>query len=283
MRAKVRSHALVSSSTSGQCVLNGCGPVRGGRISSYRADVVGFLASVRIIHYIMASYTMMQVPFRGQIARDNKALVQQVQPFFPSSLRDDPRSSRSSILHLHPMAPEWDVRCEIYHTTRHTWTHTTLEHINGHQDKDKADTDLPLLAQLNVVADQLAGTAHQQSCPDPSPRAHLMSHTGVQLHLSTGIVTSQYDQTIRRAYTNPLSISYRQVRYQWPPEVFETIHWGAHHAIALRRQRASHLSCVHCTKVVLYDLLPTNKLPAPKIQRQPYVAMPVLRSSRGET
>jgi hypothetical protein len=101
-----------------------------------------------------------------------------------------------------------------------TWTHTTLEHINGHQDKDKAGTDLPLLAQLNVVAHQLAGTAHQQSCPDPSPRAQLMSHTGVQLHLSTGIVTSQYDQTIRRAYTNSLSISYRQVRYQWPPEVF---------------------------------------------------------------
>ncbi|KAI2500968.1 hypothetical protein MHU86_13513 [Fragilaria crotonensis] len=52
-----------------------------------------------------------------------------------------------------------------------------------------------------------------------------------------------------------MSVSYLQARFQWTPEVFASIHWGAH-GTALRGQRVSH---VHFTKLV-YDLLPTNKL-----------------------
>lgn len=71
---KVGSRAWAISATSGQRVLNGSGPVRGGHISSYLAEAYLILASVRNIHHIMI-YTMRQVPFRGQMVCDDKAII----------------------------------------------------------------------------------------------------------------------------------------------------------------------------------------------------------------
>lgn len=183
------SYAWVLSSPSGQRVLNGCGPVRGGRISSYRAEAWGILASVRIIHHL-TEYTMRPTPFQGQMACDNKAAVHQVRTFLPSrhSSGSTPCFTPAA-LSLDPLAAEWDVLNEIYHTVRDTWGTTTIAHIKGHQDRDKPLNELPLLAQLNIEADHLA-TAHQRTCSEPSPRAYLLPHTGVHLHLPTGTVTS---------------------------------------------------------------------------------------------
>lgn len=254
---QVGSYAWVLSSPSGQRVLRGSGPVRGGRISSYRAEAYGVLAAVRFIHHVM-KYTSMSIPFHGQMACDNKAIVQQVSTFLPTPvLGNDGQTSTTGVRRhftLDPLAPEWDLLIEIYHTVCDTWTDTTIQHVKGHQDQDAEKGDLPLLAQLNIEADQLAGQ-HQRQHPEPSPRARLLPHTGAHLHLPSGTVTSRYDQTLRQTYTSSMSISYLQSRFSWAPDVFAMIDWEAH-GKALRRQRARH---VHFTKLV-YDILPTNKV-----------------------
>ncbi|KAI2513078.1 hypothetical protein MHU86_1370 [Fragilaria crotonensis] len=213
--------------------------------------------SVRFIHHVM-KYTSMSIPFHGQMACDNKAIVQQVSTFLPTPvLGNDGQTSTTGVRRhftLDPLAPEWDLLIEIYHTVCDTWTDTTIQHVKGHQDQDAEKGDLPLLAQLNIEADQLAGQ-HQRQHPEPSPRARLLPHTGAHLHLPSGTVTSRYDQTLRQTYTSSMSISYLQSRFSWAPDVFATIDWEAH-GKALRRQRARH---VHFTKLV-YDILPTNKV-----------------------
>jgi hypothetical protein len=189
------------------------------------------------------------------MACDNKAVVHQVHKFLPTkNTSTTPAMVNPAEVYLHPLSAEWDVLIEIYHTVRTTWLATTIEHIKGHQDDDKPVSQLSLLARLNIEADQLAST-HQRRHPEPAPRARLLRHTGVHLHLPTGTVTSRYDQTLRQAYTAPLSISYLQERFSWTPAVFMTIHWDAH-GKALQRQRSHH---VHFTKLV-YDILPTNRV-----------------------
>ena len=201
------------------------------------------------------------------MACDNKAVVHQVHKFLPTkNTSTTPAMVNPAEVYLHPLSAEWDVLIEIYHTVRTTWLATTIEHIKGHQDDDKPVSQLSLLARLNIEADQLAST-HQRRHPEPAPRARLLRHTGVHLHLPTGTVTSRYDQTLRQAYTAPLSISYLQERFSWTPAVFMTIHWDAH-GKALQRQRSHH---VHFTKLV-YDILPTNR-----VQHQYFSVMSLLQ------
>ena len=64
---------------------------------------------------------------------------------------------------------EFDLTGQIYQTHQAYNIKATFHHVKGHQDKTTKFDKLPLLAQLNIKADALAGQYQQQhGCYLPS-------------------------------------------------------------------------------------------------------------------
>ena len=128
----------------------------------------------------------------------------------------------------------------------------TLQHIKGHQDRDHAFHQLPLIAQLNVEADTLANQ-YQRDKGTFQPNVLLTEWAGAHLLLPTGTVTSKYESAIRyQATAEPLKAHLRE-RNNWSAAVFDTVNWSAHSkSIRKHMERRTHL-----IKLV-HGILPTN-------------------------
>jgi hypothetical protein len=78
---------------------------------------------------------------------------------------------------------DWDVINEIHASLCNLPFQVAFTHIKGHQDTNTAYDKLPLLAQLNIDADELATTKYQETHGQPHPRAPLFSHASCHLQL----------------------------------------------------------------------------------------------------
>jgi hypothetical protein len=104
---------------------------------------------------------------------------------------------------LDVLCPEWDVLIEIQNSLK-ILPGVRLEYVEAHQDKKTAYHDLPLLAQLNVDADTIAGQYHDLHFSQ-SPFVLLSPNTRAHLILKEGTITSRYEEAIRmRAMGPPL-------------------------------------------------------------------------------
>ena len=128
-----------------------------------------------------------------------------------------------------------------------------LQHIKGHQDRQKTFHRLPaLLAQLNVEADELANK-YQRELRTHEPEVLMTKWAGAHLILPTGTVTSHYESALRyHATAEPLRVHLRE-RNQWTQPTFDTINWTAH-GQSIRQHMAKR---THIIKLV-HGILPTN-------------------------
>ena len=154
---------------------------------------------------------------------------------------------------LDPMFPEWDIIRGIQ-VLLLSMPSLTLQHVKGHQDRHLQYNRLPLLAQLNVDADEQATrfqTVHGCFQPDVLHTAW----SGVHLVLPIGTITSHVETAKFHATAPPLKAYYMAQRYGWTPQTLATVNWKAH-GTCLRK----HLSKkTHLVKFV-HGILPTNSI-----------------------
>jgi hypothetical protein len=96
--------------------------------------------------------------------------------------------------------------------------------VKGHQDSKKAYEDLPLKAQLNVDADELAGT-YQETNRLFRPMAHKLPSCIAMLSIRGISVTSNYKKQLTRAYVEPEYIAYLQYEFEWSDKIIVLIAW----------------------------------------------------------
>ena len=87
------------------------------------------------------------------------------------------------------LCPEWDILIEIQAALREL-PGVRLQYVAGHQDRKQDYTTLPLLAQLNVDADRIAGDYHNLHHPH-TPFAHLSPNSRDHPVFPHGTVTKK--------------------------------------------------------------------------------------------
>lgn len=126
-----------------------------------------------------------------------------------------------------------------------------LTYVKGHQDNRKAYDRLPLMAQLNVDADRLAGKynrEHGARCPF----SFTAPNTGALLLTDDGTLTAKFSSEIRTRSTSPGLEEYIRTKNDWDFCTFETVNWTAYGKVL----KKSLPKRVHLTKFT-HDALPT--------------------------
>jgi len=100
-------------------------------------------------------------------------------------------------------------------------------HVKGHQDCDKAYSDLDLNAQLNVEADRLVDAFYNHPAANLDARVLPIPSCPAQLVIAGIDVTSNYRTLLTRAFTEPRYLKYLQRRIDWDDTVVDTIDWKA--------------------------------------------------------
>jgi hypothetical protein len=100
---------------------------------------------------------------------------------------------------------EYDVTEQIYRTQATHNIKATFYWVKGHQDKNKTYEELPLEAQLNINADELAGE-YQDEYGKFRPLVHLLPSCPAMLAIRGISITGNYRKQLIRAYVEPLYI-----------------------------------------------------------------------------
>ena len=250
------SFGWAMSDDAGNRVATGTGPARSQTPYSYRSESYGMLALLCFLKRL-AEFTEQWEPWHGTVATDSQSLIDTLYGKTPPSMQDPygtthrDRTSLMTVV-LDPLIAEWDVIVSIQILLREM-PGLTLIHVRGHQDKKIPYHRLPLLAQLNVDADELAGD-YQRDKGEYRPDVLLTHWAGAHLQTPTGTITAHYARALRHRATYLPLWKVIQEKNKWSSIVMNQINWPAHGA-SLRKQIARK---THYVKV-LHGFLPTNK------------------------
>jgi hypothetical protein len=246
------SFGWVLSTDIGERVATGMGPARGSCPTSYRAEACAMLSVLRFL-IRLAEYTDMFEQWTGVLVSDSESVLNTLHGKAPLAQATDTRNTvpPTAPIILDVLCPDWDVLIEIQMAMSRL-PGVTMQFIKGHQDRTAAYLRLPLLAQLNVDADHMAGLyqddhGNERPCVIMSPRA------GVHLEFPSGTVLSHYARSLRRECTTEPLQRYLQHRNNWTQQTMKQINWAAH-GEALKKQIKLRL---HYSKLV-HEVLPTN-------------------------
>ena len=222
----------------GNRIVGSKGPCNG-RGNSLRAEAAGMLSATMFLS-ILCTYLDIQV-FNVVCISDNAELI------------------RRCKAHLHYKEPfpnetlksEYDVTEQIYRTQAAHNIKATFYWVKGHQDKNNTYLELPLEAQLNVDADELAGE-YQEEHGKFRPLVHVLPSCPAMLAIRGISITSNYRKQLIRAYVEPQYIQHLQYKFQWSDSTTEVIAWKC---LSLAIQRIGRNVLI--TKVC-NDLLPTS-------------------------
>ncbi len=234
------------STAYGDRVGNGMGPARGRRMDSYRAECTGVLSLLRFLIRV-SQFTAMHEVMHGVIGTDSQSLLDKLMS------RQDQGLGKSNPVQLDELTSEWDLLIEIQQGLQ-LLPGVSIICVRGHQDNKTTYDRLPLLAQLNVDADKLAGRFQNQQ-GTTLPFVLLSPRTGVNLEHRSGTITSKYEDTIRYLATGPVLQHQIKKKYAWSDSTMRSIHWQAHGRVF----RNHMTSKVHISKLV-HDCLPTHSL-----------------------
>jgi hypothetical protein len=175
------------SNPEGERLATAMGPTRGATIDSYRAECTGMLSMLRFLLRI-AQYTNKDEPWKGLIGTDSQSLLDRV-------YKSDGAQSNKSLADLDVLGAEWDLLVEIQEALREM-PGVDLIYVKGHQDDRVPYDRLPLMAQLNVDADRLAGKYNREhgAC---CPYAWMAPNTGALLLTDDGTLTSSFKAELR--------------------------------------------------------------------------------------
>jgi len=231
------SFGWILSTPDGVRLVGAAGPCNG-RGNSLRAEGAGMLSVTMFIsilteHFKMKSFKVVCIADNAELIRRCRSHQHYKEPYPNETLRS-----------------EFDVTEQIYVTqTRHN-INATFKWVKGHQDKKIRKNDLPLEAQLNIEADELAGT-FQQTDGKFRPLVHLLPSCPAMLAIRGISITSNYRKQLIRAYVEPAYIQYLQYRFEWADSTLQTIAWKCL-SLAIQRIRRDVLVTKVCN-----ELLPT--------------------------
>lgn len=197
------SFGWVLSAQDGERVATGKGPARGPRPTPFRAEGYALLSVLLFLNRVKA-FTSMHDSWIEVIATDSKSLLQTLRgnkktpnPHRPG----EPIQTDCATVTFDVLRPDWDVLIEIQYAMSQL-PEVTLQFIRGHQDKNRAFASLPLLAQLNVEADDMA-SSYQNTHGGERPFILMSPRTRAHLVTKQGTVTAQYSSMLHMAYTGP--------------------------------------------------------------------------------
>ena len=151
------------------------------------------------------------------------------------------------------LSSDWDVSNAITIALKEFKVDIQLEWVEGHQDKKKEYDDLPLIAQLNIDADHIAGE-YQERHDRARKLVPMIAGNTAQLNLKDGTVTAGFKKRIRYASNSKDLITHIKRKTGWDDSTFDSVDWKAHErAIGRHKKNRDHI-----TKLI-YEDLPTNK------------------------
>ena len=228
----------------GERVAWAMGPARCAQMDSYRAECTGMLSLLRFLIRI-SIFANSDFQWRGLVGTDSQSMLDRL--FKKGS---NPGSSKM-LANLDVLDAEWDLLIEIQHALRDL-PGVDLTYVKGHQDEKKAYDRLPLMAQLNVDADRLAGKYNQEHGAS-RPFSLLAPNTGALLMTEEGTLTSKFEHELRTRSTGPALEAYIREKNQWDHNTFDAVNWEAHG----KAVKATSHKRVHLTKF-LHEALPTH-------------------------
>ena len=133
------------STPAGTRIAEGSGPCNG-RPSSLRSEAAGMLSASLFIAMIQEFTQFSFNKIKMVFAADNKSLID----------RQNQHKQYTTPYSNATLAAEFDLTEEIYQTHQRYRIASSFIHVKGHQDDHIEFEKLPLMAQLNVEADELA-------------------------------------------------------------------------------------------------------------------------------
>ena len=233
------------SNTEGERVAYGKGPARGLKMDSYRAECTGMLSILRFL-FRLERFGNMDSGWRGLIGTDSQSMLNTL---YEDGIRGD--DGAKQLAELDVLDNEWDLLVEIQDTLREL-PGVDLTYVKGHQDDRTPYERLPLMAQLNVDADRLAGE-FQRECGAQRPFTFMAPNTGALLVTDCGTITSRFKQELINRSTGPGLEEYIRVKNGWDICTFGRVNWEVHgKAVKSFEHKRTHL-----TKY-LHEALPTH-------------------------
>ena len=234
---EMASFGWVLATPDGQVLALCQGPVCGASPASFRAEAYGLLSCLRFVtRYLEFHNTAATSGYQhytdSQSLLDRITTVQNQQLLTPDDSLD----------------ADWDVVNELLLIFNSMSYPPSLKYVKSHQDRTKKWCDLPIPARLNCEADQAARRFFWCSV-DPNrdySRVPRLPHNKVQLHLSTGTVTSTIKRPLVKASQGPALIQQMCNDNAWESTTPATVDWEAHGILCRNVSHpVTHLKFLH--------------------------------------
>jgi hypothetical protein len=184
----------------GKRIVGSKGPCNG-RGNSLRAEAAGMLSATMFLSILcnylhIPVFNVVCISDNAELIRRCKAHLHYKEPFPNKTLRS-----------------EYVVTEQIYRTQAAYNIKATFYWVKGHQDNNKTYEELPLEAQLNIDADELAGE-FQEEYGKFRPLVHVLPSCPAMLAMRGISITSNYRKQLIRAYVEPQYIQHLQYKFQ---------------------------------------------------------------------
>ena len=164
------------------------GPARCAKVNSYRAECTGMLSLLRFLIQL-SNYTNSDEPWRGLVGTDSQSMIDR-------RYVAGTGNTSKQLASLDVLDAEWDLLVEIQDALREL-PGVDITYVKSHQDDKRAYASLPLMAQLNVDADRLAGQYHKKHGAHRPAFSFMAPNTGAFLLTDEGTVTSNISSALR--------------------------------------------------------------------------------------
>ncbi|OEU15138.1 hypothetical protein FRACYDRAFT_239817 [Fragilariopsis cylindrus CCMP1102] len=231
------SFGWILATPKGKRLAGSKGPCRG-RGNSLRAEGAGMLSGTMLIAMMVQFLNRQEI--KVTCISDNAELIRRCKAH---KHYNEPYPNET-------LTSEFDVSEQIYITQKENSIKAHFKWVKGHQDNNMKYDDLPLEAQLNVDADELAGE-YQEEQGQFLPIIHILPSCPAMLSIEGISVTSNYRKQLIRAYVEPKYIEYLQNKFGWSNDTITGIAWKCL-KLATRRINRDVLLTKICN-----DLLPT--------------------------
>jgi hypothetical protein len=142
---KARFGWLLTDPT-GNIMVQCTSPIYGNKLVSYQAEAYGALSPARFLYHIRHFFKLPTI-HKYKYYCDNKSNI----------LHDQGCHKRSTLSPNDTLVSAWDVLHQIPDTLSKANSQPAMIHVKSHQDEATPFEDLLLRAQLNCLADTLAG------------------------------------------------------------------------------------------------------------------------------
>ena len=247
------TYGFIVAASNGQRLVACHGMAPGANANSFRSEAYGVLATVR---WYFQVFTTLQLTGHHSIKHylDNQSVITRIN----QSMHQRITFPNQRLL------PEQDVIDEIVSTLRMLPTSITVAWVKGHQDAIQNYDQLPLAAQMNCEADNLA-TSFANNCDYHSPTVIPLPHTPAALHLNGTSITGHIKFRVREAASIPILHRYLCQKFQWDEEVIHLIDWMTYRYILPKYQKSRITPVKH-----LHAISPTGHIAHRNDHHQPH-------------